>query len=57
MYLLGDIGNTEIKICLVNSNYKILKKMILKTNSISYKYLDYNFSFFKIFNKNPKNFI
>ncbi len=46
MYLLGDIGNTEIKICLVNSNYKILKKMILKTNSISYKYLDYNFSFF-----------
>ena len=46
MYLLGDIGNTEIKICLVNSNYKILKKIILKTNSISYKYLDYNFSFF-----------
>ena len=46
MYLLGDIWNTEIKICLVNSNYKILKKIILKTNSISYKYLDYNFSFF-----------
>ena len=51
MYLLGDIGNTEIKICLVNSNYKILKKIILKTNSISYKYLDYNFSFFLKYSK------
>ena len=46
MYLLGDIGNTEIKICLVNSNYKIQKKIVLKTNSISYSYLDHNFSFF-----------
>ena len=26
MLLIGDIGNTETKICLVNSNNKIKKK-------------------------------
>jgi len=29
MIILGDIGNTETKICLVNSNYKIVKKILL----------------------------
>lgn len=29
MIILGDIGNTETKICLVNSNYKIIKKILL----------------------------
>ena len=35
MYLIGDIGNTEIKICLVNLRYKIVKKIILKTDLIT----------------------
>jgi type III pantothenate kinase len=29
MIILGDIGNTETKICLVNNNYKIIKKILL----------------------------
>ena len=31
MYLIGDIGNTDIKICLFNNNLKLVKKVRLKT--------------------------
>ena len=31
MIIVGDIGNTETKICLVNSKNKIIKKVILST--------------------------
>ena len=52
MYLLGDIGNTEIKICLVNSNYKILKRIVFKTNLINQKYLNDNLSSVLKYSKN-----
>ena len=39
MYLIGDIGNTEVKICAFNRNKKLLKKIILKSNLITNKYL------------------
>ena len=29
MYLIGDIGNTEVKVCIFNKNKKLLKKIIL----------------------------
>ena len=45
MYLIGDIGNTDIKICLFNKNCKSVKKLILKTNLISNKYLASNLNF------------
>ena len=45
MYLIGDIGNTDIKICLFDKNYKAVKKLILKTNLISNKYLASNLNF------------
>ncbi len=35
MILIGDIGNSETKICLVNSKYKILKRLILPTKKIN----------------------
>ena len=35
MIIIGDIGNTDTKICLLNSNYKIIKKFILPTNKIN----------------------
>ena len=35
MMIVGDIGNTETKICLINSNKKIIKRIILKTNKIN----------------------
>ena len=39
MFLIGDIGNTEVKIFLFNSKKKILKKFVFKTNLINKKYL------------------
>jgi len=35
MILIGDIGNTDTKICLLNSNYRIIKKLILPTKKIT----------------------
>ena len=45
MYLIGDIGNTDIKICIFDKNCKAVKKLILKTNLISNKYLASNLNF------------
>ena len=39
MFLVGDIGNTETKICLLNNRYKKIKKITLNTQKISMKYL------------------
>ena len=35
MILVGDIGNTETKICLVNSQNNIFKKINLNTKKIN----------------------
>ena len=35
MIIVGDIGNTETKICLVNSNNTIIKKITLITKKIN----------------------
>ena len=45
MYLIGDIGNTEVKICVYAKDKKLLDKIILKSNLITNKYL-YNHLFF-----------
>lgn len=37
MYLIGDIGNTETKICLFNKKKKLLKKKILNTGKLRKK--------------------
>ena len=39
MYVIGDIGNTETKICVYSSQKKTIKKIILKSNLISNNYL------------------
>ena len=39
MYLIGDIGNTEVKIIILDKNFKKLKKLKFKTNLISENYL------------------
>ena len=39
MFLIGDIGNSEIKICLVGPNKKIKKKIILSNKNISIPFL------------------
>jgi type III pantothenate kinase len=43
MYILGDIGNTETKICLVDSNNKIKKKTYYLTKKINPKTLSMMF--------------
>jgi type III pantothenate kinase len=43
MYLIGDIGNSEIKICLLNNNKKIIQKIIFPNNKISLKKISHNF--------------
>ncbi len=49
MYLIGDIGNTEVKICIFNSSKKLQKKITLKTNLITNNYLNNKLSFMKSF--------
>jgi len=45
MYVIGDIGNTETKICVISTQKKIIKKIILKSNLINDNYLKNNLSF------------
>ena len=45
MYLIGDIGNTETKICLFNDKKKLLKKKIFDTNNFKKKNLSGKFKF------------
>ena len=35
MYILGDIGNTETKLCLVNKKNKIVKKINFFSKSVN----------------------
>ena len=42
MYLIGDIGNTEIKVCLVDTNNKVFKKIIFSNHNISLLKLKFN---------------
>ena len=45
MCLIGDIGNTEVKICLFSSKKKLKKKITLKTNLITINYLKKKLNF------------
>ena len=45
MYLIGDIGNTDIKICLFNNNLKLVRKIRLKTSLLNNNYLVNNLKF------------
>ena len=47
MYLIGDIGNTNIKICLFNSKLISVKKINFSTSSLNKKYLYNNLKFLK----------
>jgi len=35
MFLIGDIGNTDTKVCIINSNYKIIKKIVFSTKKVT----------------------
>ena len=46
MFILGDIGNSDTKVFLVNSNNKIIKKTTFSTKKISNKILEKKFKQF-----------
>ena len=52
MIIVGDIGNTETKICLINSNNKIIKKITFNTRKINSTLLKK--SIFNLMLKNKK---
>ena len=55
MYILGDIGNTETKLCLISKKNKVLKRIIFFSKSINNKQLSNLFKKNKIqFNKIEK---
>ena len=47
MYILGDIGNTETKLCIVSKNNKISKKITFLSKSVNNNQLNI------LFKKNP----
>jgi len=51
MIIVGDIGNTETKICLVNSKNKIIKRISLNTNKINFLLLKKSLSILNLKNK------
>ena len=51
MYLIGDIGNTDIKIFLFNTKFKIIKKIRFSTESLSNKFLYRKLKFLNTYKK------
>ena len=51
MIIVGDIGNSETKICLINSNEKIVKKININTKKINSALLKKSLSNLKLKNK------
>ena len=51
MYLIGDIGNTETKICLFNDKKKLLKKKVFDTNNFKKINLNDKFKFLNLYGK------
>ena len=57
MYVIGDIGNTETKICLFNNRKKLLQKKIFSSANINSSSLNKNLKFINPYNKKIKNII
>ena len=52
MYLIGDIGNTETKICLLDLNSKIVNRSYIKSNLVTKKYLSKKLNYLKKYKLN-----
>ena len=57
MKIIGDIGNTEVKICLVDNKFKIKNKVIIKSNEISQKKIKNKLKFLLKLRNNLKSII
>ena len=47
MHILGDIGNTDTKLCLVSTKNKIIKKITFPSKNLNQKRLSKYFSLLK----------
>ena len=54
MIIVGDIGNTETKVCLIDKSNMIIKKIIIKTKDINNNYLSVLLTKFKLSKINIK---
>ena len=52
MYLIGDIGNTDIKICLFTEDLKLIKQIRIKTSLLNSKYLEKKLKFTQKYKSN-----
>ncbi len=52
MYLIGDVGNTETKICLFDLNSKIVNRSYIKSNLVTKKYLSKKLNYLKKYKLN-----
>ena len=57
MYIIGDIGNTETKICLFNNKKRLLQKKIFTSVNIKRSNLNKNLKFINPYNKKIKKII
>ena len=57
MKIIGDIGNTEVKICLIDKKFKIKKKIIIKTNEINQSNLSKKLKFLLKYKNSLKNVV
>tara|TARA_Y100000590_G_scaffold21110_1_gene24534 strand:+ start:7716 stop:8462 length:747 start_codon:yes stop_codon:yes gene_type:complete len=57
MYLIGDIGNTETKIFLINERLKVINHKTIKTSLISFSYLYKNLNFLEKYKKKIKTIL
>jgi len=57
MNIIGDIGNTEVKICLVNNKFKIKKKIIIKTNETNISQLKNKLKFLLKYKNNLESIV
>ena len=57
MKIIGDIGNTEVKICLIDQNFKVKKKISIKTIEISKYKIKEKLKFFLNNKKKIENII
>ena len=57
MYILGDIGNSETKVFLVNNKNKVVKNMNFPSKKINNKILNIKFNYFKKDFKNIKKIL
>ena len=57
MYILGDIGNTETKVFLVTSKFKVIEKITFLTKNINLTKLNNLFINFKIDYKKIKKIL